>query len=65
MTDRGRRNRHRPFLENAENRRKREGGVTVFGRSVDFTVQSVVFSCSIGVQNQRPRNEHNMASLKE
>ncbi len=39
--------------------------VTVFCRSTDFIVWSVVSSCSIGVQNQnkRPKNEYNMAPL--
>ncbi len=63
----GRSNWHRLFWENAENKRKREGGVTVFWRSTDLTVRSVVFSCSIGVQNQneRPENEDNSSPFKK
>ncbi len=39
--------------------------VTVFQRSTDFTVWSVVSICSVGVdnQNQRPENLYNIASL--
>ncbi len=41
--------------------------VTVFSRSSDLTVGSVVFNCSIGAQNQneRPENECNRSPLKQ
>ncbi len=40
--------------------------VTVFWKSSDFTVRSVVSSCSLGVQNQnqRPQNEYNISSFR-
>ncbi len=41
--------------------------VRVFSRLTDFRVQSVGFSCSIGVQNQskRPGNKYNSSPLNK
>ncbi len=58
MRERRRRKLHRPF----QRMQKIEGRQKVSLRSTDFTVQSVVCSCSIGVQNQRLVNEYYMTS---
>ncbi len=50
-----------------EYKENKEGAGHIFWRSTDFTVQSVVSSCSTGVQNQtqRPENEYNMSFLND
>ncbi len=55
----------RMIMVSSESTRKREGRVAVYWRSADFTFGSVVFSCSIGIQNhnEKPENEDNSSPL--
>ncbi len=49
---------HRPFSWMQKVQRRERARVTVFWRSTDFTVQPVVFSCSVEIQNQNERPEN-------
>ncbi len=50
------------YTEHFERMQKKEGReraqVTVFRKSTDLIVPSIVSSCSIGIQNKRPENEN-------